>query len=256
MDQSANNGGVYGPLLGLITPMGNPCAEPEISILTGAALLTARVTSRSADSRTRLGDYIGAIGPALASFDQAPLTAAGFACTCYYLRGPEAEARDMAAHAERAGCPVITATEAIRAMCGALGLSRLALMAPYPAWLVDEAKRYFGAVGLEIVAHAGLPADLADTRGIYRLSPAAVADVAARLDHAGADAVLIGGTGMPSLPFVVAEQLGKPVFSSNMALASALLSAQMDEAGRAVGFRRILSPCARWRQRLALWRSD
>ncbi len=26
MDRTASNGGVYGPLLGLITPMGNPCA--------------------------------------------------------------------------------------------------------------------------------------------------------------------------------------------------------------------------------------
>ena len=256
MDRLADNGGVYGPLIGLITPMGNPCAEPEMSILTGAALLTARATSPSADSRTRLGDYIDGIGSALASFDQAPLTAVGFACTCYYLRGPEAEARDMAAHTQRAGCSVITATQAIRAMCGALGLRRLALMAPYPGWLVDEAKRYFSEVGLDIVAHAGLPADLVDTRAIYRLSPADVTRVVAGLDHAAADAVLIGGTGMPSLPVVVAQQLGKPVFSSNMALASALLSAHMDAAGRAEGFRRSLSPGARWRQRLALWRPD
>lgn len=244
-----NNGGAYGRSLGLVTPMGNPCAEPEIAILTGQAVLTARVMSVSADSRERLLDYIDGVGPALRSFDQTPLAAAGFACTCYYLRGPEAEARDMAALSHARGHPVISSTLAIRAMAKALGVTRLGLVAPYPGWLTEAAKGYFAQVGLDIVAHAGLEQELADTRGIYRLTPADVAETIARLPLAGVEAVLIGGTGMPSLHACAAGGLGVPAFSSNIALAAALL----DAAGHQDAFRRMLEPTAAWRRRLALW---
>jgi len=249
----ANNGGAYGASFGLVTPMGNPCAEPELAILTGAAMLSARATSPSPDSRTRLHDYIDAIAPALASFDQTPLTAAGFACTCYYLRGPEAEAADVAALEQRFGYPVITSTLAIRAMAAAHGARRLALIAPYPGWLFAEAKRYFAAVGLDIVAQAGLPQDLADTRGIYRLIPADVATMAAGLDVRDAEAVLIGGTGMPSLSCIAGNTTRLPMFSSNLALAAALIGAHLDEAGRQAISQGMLAKQARWRERLALW---
>jgi maleate isomerase len=250
---AANNGGAYGATYGLVTPMGNPCAEPELAILTGAAMLAARATSPSPDSRTRLSDYIGAIGPALASFDQTPLAAAGFACTCYYLRGPEAEAADIAALEARFGYPVITSTLAIRAMATAHGIRRLALIAPYPAWLFAEARRYYAAVGLDIVAQAGLPQDLADTRGIYRLTPADVARMAAGLDVRDAEAVLIGGTGMPSLSCIAGNSTALPMFSSNLALAAALLGSHLDAAGRQAISQGMLAKQARWRDRLALW---
>jgi maleate isomerase len=148
---------------------------------------------------------------------------------------------------------VLTSTLAIRAMAENLGVSRLALLAPYPAWLATEAKRYFASVGLEIVTMRGLPQDLADTRGIYRLQPSDVAEMAAGMDLAGADAVLIGGTGMPSLPFIASHGLPVPVFSSNLALAASLMSVRMTapEAGELA--RAMLSPDAAWRKRLALW---
>lgn len=253
MDRRLDDDQGYGPRYGLVTPMGNPCAEPELSILTGAAILAARAVSPSPDSRTRLEDYIDEIGPALASFDRTPLAAAGFACTCYYLRGPEMEARDMAALGVRAGFSVLTSTLAIRAMAAHLGVARLALLAPYPAWLAAEAKQYYAAVGLEIVTVRGLPQDLADTRGIYRLQPSDVAEMAAGLDLAGAEAVLIGGTGMPSLPFIATDRLPVPVLSSNLALAAALMSVRMTAPEAGALARAMLSPDAAWRRRLALW---
>lgn len=256
---AANNGAAYGVSFGLVTPMGNPCAEPEIAILTGATVLAARAGSAADDSRARLEDYIDALGPALDSFDRTPLAAAGFACTCYYLRGSAAERRDLAALETRRGHPVITSTTAIRAMAKALGVSRLGLVAPYPGWLAEAAKAYFAEAGLTIAAHAGLPRELVDTRGIYRLTPADVAEAASRLDTGSIDAVLIGGTGMPSLHVVAGgnaiggERIGRdfaiPVFSSNIALAAAL----MDAAGAPDAYRRILAAGAAWRGRLALW---
>lgn len=251
--QRVNNGGAYGPSYGLITPMGNPCAEPEIAILTGSGVLAARATSTSPDSRTRLLDYIEAIGPALASFDRTPLAAAGFACTCYYLLGASREARDIASLEERFGYPVLTSTLAIRAFAEAIGARRIALASPYPAWLRAEAERYFGSVGLDIVAHAGLPADLLDTRDIYRLTPEDVGRILSSLELRDADAILVGGTGMPSLHLIAGWTGGLPVFSSNMALAAALGSAHLDAGQRAQAARATLANDAVWRARLALW---
>ena len=48
-------------------------------------------------------------------------------------------------------------------------------------------------------ADAGTDAGLLHTRGIYQLTTARVLDVFARLDLTGADAVLMRGTGMPTL---------------------------------------------------------
>ncbi len=247
--RSRNNGGIYGPTFGIVTPMGNPCAEAEFSILTGAAVIAARAVSASPSSRGRLEDYIDQIGPCIDRFDRTRTSAVGFACTCYYLRGPAVEAEDMASLSRQAGAPVITSTMAIRRMAQELGAIRIALLAPYPTWLADEAKLYYEDVGLEIVSHAGLPEDLLDTRSIYQLTPDDVAECASRLDLSQAEAVLIGGTGMPSLHFVAGWTRGLPIFSSNIALAAALL----DAAGTPDAFRSILAPLARWRERLTLW---
>jgi maleate isomerase len=235
----------YGPAHGVLVPMANPTVEPEIAILTGASVMAARLASTSSDSRTRLLDYVDGVEGALETFDVAPLASAGFACTCWYLRGAEAEARAVARLSARFGYPVHTSTTAIRRFAAALGATRLALVAPYPAWLAEEALRYFASVGLTITAREGLPVDLIDTRGIYRLRPADVDGILARIDTSGADAVLLGGTGMPSLDVIAASTRAIPLFSSNMALASAM--SETDPAA-------MLAPGAPWRARLASWR--
>lgn len=237
----------YGPAHGVVTPMANPTAEVELSLLLGGSTLVARAVSRATDSRARLLDYIAAIEPCLEQFDVAPLRAAGFACTCHYLTGPEAEATLLDRLARRFGYPVHSSTTAIRAACAEMGVTRLALLAPYPAWLGEAAVRYFAAVGITITARLGLPTDLIDTRGIYRLQPRYVADLAAKLDTTDALAILIGGTGMPSLDLIAAGGAKLPVISSNLALAAAMSGA---------GVAAFLDPAATWRARLAAWRKD
>lgn len=239
----------YGRVIGVTTPQANTTVEPEMQHLLGAgafSVLCARLTSPLADSRARLLDYFDRLPATLAQFDVAPLAAAGFACTgSCYLVGRAAEEERLAS-ATRAGYPVISSAQAILAALAALGAKRVALLSPYPAWLSEAGQQYWRDCGITLTAVAGLPEDLLDTRHIYRLTTARVQEVLAGLDTRGADAVLLSGTGMPTLRTIAARAAGVPVLSSNLCLAWRLAAA----AGGATALEPWLAPQAAWRQRL------
>lgn len=213
----------YGRALGITTPQANSTVEPEMHALLGAAgftVLAARLVSGRADSRERLVDYFDRLPETLRQFDAAPLAAAGFACTgSSYLVRREDEERRLAAASRAAGFPVVSSAQAIRAALQALAVSRIALLSPYPAWLSEAGQRYWRDAGLHLTSVAGLPEDMLDTRGIYRLTTAQVRERLAALDLRGAQAVLLSGTGMPTLRTMAAAKLGIPVVSSNLCLA-------------------------------------
>jgi maleate isomerase len=245
----------YGTALGLATPQANSTAEPEIQRLLGAgsgfSVLTARLYSPIADSRTRLIDYFDRLESTLAQFDVAPLAAAGFACTgSCYLVGRADEDRRLDAASRAAGCPVVSAAQAIREVLETLGARRIALLSPYPQWLSEAGQRYWRDQGFTLTSVAGLPADLLDTRGIYRLTTARVLEVYAGLDTHGADAVLMSGTGMPTLRAIAALRAGNPggipIVSSTLCLAWLLART----AGGAPALERWVAADAPWHARL------
>lgn len=241
----------YGRVIGITTPQANTTVEPEMQLLLEGTVLTARLTSPIADSRARLVDYFARLPATLAQFDVAPLAAAGFACTgSCYLVGRAEEERLLADATARAQVPVIASAQAIRDALGELGAKRLALLSPYPAWLSEAGQQYWRAAGFTLTSVAGLPDDLLDTRGIYRLTTARVLEVFARLELSGADAVLMSGTGMPTLRAIAAlsqKHATLPLLSSNLCLAWALHRA----AGGDTAIAPWLAADAAWRSRLA-----
>jgi maleate isomerase len=142
---------------------------------------------------------------------------------------------------------VLSAAQAILAVLAELGAKRVALVSPYPQWLTAAAERYWRDAGIALTSVAGLPQELADTRGIYRLTTARVQALVAALDVRGADAVLLSGTGMPSLRTIASLAAGLPVISSNLCLAWLLARG----AGSAQPLERWLAADAPWRGRLA-----
>lgn len=217
----------YGELgwFGIGTPQSNPTVEPELALLMPrqAALYATRLTSSETDPLQRLRAYLENLEQTLESYDNMKLTAFGFGCTgSSYLLGRDAEAAITKAAAKRFGYPVITAADAIVWGLKRLGARRIAMIAPYPQVLIEAGKAYFEARGLEVVTAERVVTRTTDTRTIYEITP----DKAAALLAAApkdVDAILVSGTGMPSLAAMAMTQ-GTPVVSSNLCLAGRMLA--------------------------------
>lgn len=213
---------------GIGVPQGNPTVEPELWSLvpTGVSLLSTRLQGSRTNSENRLVDYLNTLKSSLDAFDTAPIDAFGFACTgTSYLVGAEDEARRLGACEDAFGYPIVSSAQAIRAALKELDLRRIALFAPYPSWLIKASEAYWANCGLEIVSTATMPLDTADTRNVYLIRTPMVLEAAAALKWEKADAIVLTGTGMPTLRAIpeLARRSGKPVLSSNLCLAWALL---------------------------------
>ncbi len=229
--------------IAVATPQANPTVEPEFSILLprSASLHVTRLRSMSPDAATRLVDYLEHIEDSIAAFDSFRPDAFGFACTgSSYLVGAAREAELIAAVHARTGLHVDTATAAIAWSLDRIGARRIALVSPYPATLAAAAHAWWQAAGYEIVRIARVAIASADTRSIYDLRAADAAPVLAGLDLSGLDAIVLSGTGLPSLPLLCDWPHGLPLLSSNACLAARL----MDRIGAASGL-------DGWQQRLA-----
>jgi maleate isomerase len=216
-----------GGLFGLLTPQSNPTAEPELRIMLPptSAVLAARLTSASATLQQRLIDYGEALGEFIGNFGKVEFDAVGFACTgTSYLTDPEVERRRIDAIAARTGYPIITAAAAISSALGGLRAEAIALVSPYPAWLTDACRAHWERHGVTVTATLQLPSGPPEVHGIYGLTSSEVLEAVTSFDTRGAQALLLAGTGMPSLRVIRALEPASavPVLSANLCLAWAL----------------------------------
>jgi maleate isomerase len=204
--------------IGLLTPMANWAVEAEMRRLLVADYAVARLTSASPDPMRRLVDYAEKLGDAIGQFGGMPLAAVGFACTgSSYLIGAPREAH-LAAHAP---VPLIFAAAAIRLHFEGLGAQRIAVISPYPPALHDAGLAYWRAAGFDVVHSARVDIGSADTRRIYALDGSEAGPLIEAARARAPDAILLSGTGMPTLAHL--DPLGPvPVVSSNYCLAQAL----------------------------------
>lgn len=215
-----------GGLIGIGTPQANPTVEAELAILLprDCVIVTTRLTSPLPDSAGRLVEYIEHLPHTLASYDTLRPDVFGFACTgSSYLVGTEREAALVSAAAQAWGRPIVTACRAIEWALSRINARRIALVSPYPADLEAAALAWWLAAGFDIAAVEHVDTGQSDTRGIYALDGDAARGAIARADVTGVDAILVSGTGMPSLAAIADTTSGPLVLSSNLALAGRLL---------------------------------
>ena len=214
----------YGPagLVGVGTPQANPTVEAEMAILMPptVAVATVRLTSTTADPASRMRSYLGNLEEYLARFDKLRPDVFGFACTASsYL----ADDRDIVAAAEqRFGYPVVTATEAIAGELKRIAARRVALVSPYPPAITEAALRFWTKRGLAVTQIVPVATRSADTRSIYALTSRNARAALTRIVDLSVDAILLSGTGMPTLSVLAEERPGPPVLSSNFCLAANL----------------------------------
>ncbi|MEI9992540.1 MAG: hypothetical protein WDM86_21220 [Rhizomicrobium sp.] len=210
-------------VVGIGTPQANPTVEAEMAILLppSVACATVRLTSPIADPLMRLAAYLEGIEEYLARFDALKPDVFGFGCTASsYLVGEEAQI--VAAAERRFGYPIVTATAAIAEQLTRLRARRIALITPYPPALSHAAASFWTQSGFDVAETIRIETGSADTRSIYALGSADARKALDRLKDASVDAILLSGTGMPTLPVLASPPPGPPLLSSNYCLAASL----------------------------------
>jgi maleate cis-trans isomerase len=211
-------------LIGVLTPQANTTVEPEFWALLppGVAAVNARLTSGCATIEERLVDYFDRLEDFVDQFGNAPLGALAVACTgSSYLAGREREARLLERLTARLRLPVFTAATAVVDALHQLKARRIGLASPYPAALTEASIGYWRSQGFEVSAVQGAEMSGGSFHPIYSISAASAGATLESLARTDVDAILMLGTGMPTLAPILARanQGGPPVLSCMLALA-------------------------------------
>jgi maleate isomerase len=221
---------------GVLVPPANPAVEPELQrcIAPAIALFAARfavMPGTTLEQRNRR--YLDLYRDAVRSFGEMKLAAMiiGLTGPSYRLlpAGDLALTRELTA---LAGMPVETASQAIAKAIKALGARRLCLVSPYPEWLTNEAIAYWREAGFEVVQVV----KVSESFRAYELTGDEIGAALSRIDHDAIDATVMSGTGMLTLPAILAARRAGsgPILSSNLCSAWWLLRATSQRAGSAI----------------------
>jgi len=216
----------YAPrgLVGMLTPQANTTVEPEFNLLwpRGVAMINARLMSDKATISARLVDYFANYGSSLRQFANAPIGVAAAACTgASYLAGRDEEARVVGELTQQHGFPFVTAALAVVDALNVLKARRIGLVSPYPDDLNTASVAYWQSHGFEVAEVAGAFNSESSFHPIYSLTGSAAERATRSLENAKLDAIVMLGTGMPTLRPIAATigWRGAPVMSCNLCLA-------------------------------------
>ncbi len=207
--------------IGLVALATDLTIESDIAVLTGTSAVGV-FTTRIAYDNPVAADTLRAIEPRLAAaaakiLPGEHLDAIAFGCTAAAAAIGDEPVR-AALTASRPGLPCVTPTTGLLAACAALGVERLAVLAPYAEAVSRDLARHLEELGLEISALTWLGID--DDRQIARLAPATIAVAAAQAVVPAADALFCSCTGLRAARLAPAleARLGLPVLTSNQVL--------------------------------------
>ena len=234
--------------IGVLLPPGNPTVEPELSAMVPAGVTLHFGRLETPPSVGKAGEHAGMeervrayreglAGPTAALSQVRPAVMLLAHTASSYALGYGNEQALVDRIASLAGAPALLAAQAVLAALRHLGVKRLALGTPYPESISRQGKAYWEAAGFEIAGYHRLE----NVTDIYAENEERAYELACRADAPEADAVLLSGTGLPTVAVLetLERDLGKPVLSSNQAsLWRALRMARVRES--IAGFGRLL----------------
>jgi len=234
--------------IGVLLPPGNPTVEPELSAMVPAGVTLHFGRLETPPSVGKAGEHAGMeervrayreglAGPTAALSQVRPALVLLAHTASSYALGYGNEQALVDRIASLAGAPALLAAQAVLAALRHLGVKRLALGTPYPESISRQGKAYWEAAGFEIAGYHRLE----NVTDIYAENEERAYELARRADAPEADAVLLSGTGLPTVAVLetLERDLGKPVLSSNQAsLWQALRMARVRES--IAGYGRLL----------------
>jgi maleate isomerase len=223
--------------IGLIVPSSNVTMETELPELFRRREATAPERFTFHSSRMRMTKVTA---EALAAMDahseqcaielaDAECDVLAYACLVAVMAaGTGAHQRSEAKLRAAAGgaTPVVTSAGALVAGIRALGVRRIAMIAPYLPGLTATVIGYLGDAGIEVVDSISL--GVTDNCAVGRLHPGDLVPLTDRLDLTHAEAVVVSAcVQLPSLAAVqvVQDRTGLPTLSAATATTRALLEA-------------------------------
>ncbi len=134
-----------------------------------------------------------------------------------FSRGPEWDKNLRTMLSEGGRCPATTTSTSLIAAMQALAVKKVALATPYEPRLNEKLIQYVEHFGVSVVNHVGLGLTL--DWDIGRIDLSTISDMVRKADTDEAEAVFVSDTGIVLSPIAEAleRDLGKPVFSANMA---------------------------------------
>jgi len=204
--------------LGLLLPSSNSTQEPEFSevLPRGTSLHCARLQLRNidADSTERIVEELEQESRKLADADVGVILLAATAPTSRKGMGWD---RELVRRIETAaGKPATTASTAMLESFAALGISRIALAAPWSDEVNKTVADFIQANGVEVTRQQAL--GVVRNNDVGRLDPQTAYDLGLKVDNPQAQAVFLacGNWWTMSVVERLERDLGKPVLTTNM----------------------------------------
>ena len=222
----------YAPhgLIGVLTPQANTTVEPEFWVMLppGVAMINARMMSDKDTLEGRLLDYFEQLDTAVRQFHNAPIGAIALGTTgASYVAGIPRERDAVASLTRKTGVPFVTAGLAVVLALDTLKAKRIGIVSPYPEGLTKTCIPYWEEHGFKVDGVVQIANRPDQFHPIYSIAAANAQEGLRELEDMSLDAIVMLGTGMPTLqPILERPQVGgAPVMSCMLCLAWAAIDA-------------------------------